>query len=321
MPRLRDPFEVRSEVPVDGGTIHVALAGRPPHEADAVVLGVHGLTSSLMIWRTVARETSRRTRLSFLAFDLRGRGRSAAHPGPFGFDADVADVLAVLDRFGVRRAVVAGHSMGAYIAAYLAALHPERVGSVVLADSGLPLRGVPRNAHAEATERAFGIAIGRLRMTYESEDDYVARWRSHPAFEPAYQPGYATIWNEDVEAYARYDVTGEPGAYRSAVCERAVLRDGEEMLLDVSKRTALDRVRAPIVLLRASRGVNGYDLPLIPRHEVLRFVAAHRRSYVQDVWGVNHYTLVIGPTLGARRVVTALERAARLARTAHALAS
>jgi hypothetical protein len=82
-----------------------------------------------------------------------------------------------------------------------------------------------------------------------------------------------------------------------------------------STRTALDRVRAPIVLLRASRGVNGYDLPLIARHQLLRLAATHPDAYVQDVWGVNHYTLVLGPTLGSRRVATALARASRLAET------
>ena len=41
-------------------------------------------------------------------------------------------MLAVLDDAGVQRAVVAGHSMGAYVAARLAAEHPERVASLVL---------------------------------------------------------------------------------------------------------------------------------------------------------------------------------------------
>jgi pimeloyl-ACP methyl ester carboxylesterase len=314
--QLSDPYETRCDVPVAGGTLHVALAGAPPDEADAVVLAVHGLTSSLMVWRTVARELSRRTRVCLIAPDLRGRGRSSALGGPFGFDAHLADLLAVLDYFSVRRAVVAGHSMGAYLAAYLAAWQPDLVSAVVLADSGLPFRHVPKGDPAEVIERAFGAAIGRLRMTFDSVDEYVGRWRSHPAFSPAFQPGFVRPWDEDLEAYARYEIAGEPGAIRCVVSESAVLADSEEMLLDESTRTALDRVRAPIVLLRASRGVNGYDLPLIARHQLLRLAATHPDAYVQDVWGVNHYTLVLGPTLGSRRVATALARASRLAETA-----
>jgi pimeloyl-ACP methyl ester carboxylesterase len=316
MLQLSDPFEVRFDVPVAGGDLHVACAGSPPDEADAVVLAVHGLTSSLMIWRTVARELSRRTRVCLLAPDLRGRGRSAALAAPFGFDAHLADLLAVLDYFSVRRAVVAGHSMGAYLAANLAAWHPERAAAVVLADSGLPFRHVPKGDPAEVIEFAFGPAIARIRTTFSSVEEYVARWRAHPAFAPAFQPGFLRAWDEDLEAFARYEVAGEPGAIRCVVSESAVFADSEEMLLDESTRTALDRVRAPILLMRASRGVNGYDLPLIARHQLLRLAATHPDAYVQDVWGANHYTLVLGPTLGSRRVATALARASRLAETA-----
>jgi pimeloyl-ACP methyl ester carboxylesterase len=313
---LSDPFELRFDVPVAGGNLHVACSGAPPDEADAVVLALHGLTSSLMIWRTVAREFSRRTRVCFLAPDLRGRGRSAALAAPFGFDAHLADLLAVLDYFSIPRAVVAGHSMGAYLAAYLAAWHPDRAAAVVLADAGLPFRHVPKGDPTDVIELAFGPAIGRMRMTFSSVEEYVARWRAHPAFAPAFQPGFLRAWDEDVEAFARYEVAGEPGAVRCVVSEPAVFADSEEMLLDESTRTALDLVRAPILLLRASRGVNGYDLPLIAHHQLLRLATTHPDAYVQEVWGANHYTLVLGPTLGSRRVATALARASRLAETA-----
>jgi lipase len=316
--QLSDPWEARYDVPVAGGELHVAQAGAPIDEAGAVVLAAHGLTSSSMIWRTVARELSRRTRICLLAPDLRGRGRSAELAAPFGFDAHIADLLAVLDYFSVQRAVVAGHSMGAYLAACLAAWHPERVAAVVLADSGLPFRHVPKGDPAEVVERAFGPAIGRLGMTFSSAEEYVERWRAHPAFAAAFQPGFVRAWDDDVEAFARYEITGEPGAIRCGISQSAVFADSEAMLLDKSTRTSLDRVRAPIFLLRACRGANGYDLPLIARHQLLRLAATHPNAYVQEVWAVNHYTLVLGPTLGARRVATALARASRLAETAHA---
>jgi pimeloyl-ACP methyl ester carboxylesterase len=313
---LSDPYEVRCNVPVDGGALHVARAGVPPDEADAVVLAIHGLTSSLMVWRTVARDIAQHTRLCLLAPDLRGRGRSAQLAGPFGFRAHADDLLAVLDYFGVERAVLAGHSLGAYIAAYLAAQHPERTRSVVLVDSGLPFRDVPKGDPAEVVERAFGAAIGRLRMTFGSVDEYVARWRAHPAFARAWQPGLAHVWDDDLDAYARYDVAGEPGAVRCVVSETAVFADSEEMLVDESTRTALDRVQAPVHVLRASRGVHGYDLPLIARHQLMRLAAVRPDARVKEVWGVNHYTLVLGASPGPRRVAATLELASQRTETA-----
>ena len=51
----------------------------------------------------------------------------------------VEDVLAALDRTGAGRVVLAGHSMGGFVALAFAARHPERVSALVLVDGGLPL--------------------------------------------------------------------------------------------------------------------------------------------------------------------------------------
>jgi pimeloyl-ACP methyl ester carboxylesterase len=306
---LTDPYDARFEVPVAGGRLHVARAGPPPDQADAVVLAIHGLTSSLMAWRTVARRLAEGGRVCLLAPDLRGRGRSATLGGPFGFGAHIADLLAVLDHVGVQTALVAGHSLGAYVGSYLAAQHPERTSGVVLVDSGLPFRDVPKVEPAELVEQAFGAAIGRLRMTFPSVEDYVERWRLHPAFARLWQPGFAQAWDEDVEAFARYDVAGEPGAVRCIVSQTAVLADSREILLDESTRMALAWVSAPVHLLRASRGVHGYDQPLIARQLLQRFLASRPDANVEQVPGANHYTLILGPRPGPRRVAAAIERA------------
>ncbi len=59
--------------------------------------------------------------------------------GRAGLDAHARDLIAVLDALGVERAVVVGHSMGAFVALVLGDLYPERVSRVVLVDGGLPL--------------------------------------------------------------------------------------------------------------------------------------------------------------------------------------
>jgi pimeloyl-ACP methyl ester carboxylesterase len=65
--------------------------------------------------------------------DNRGAGRSPKPAGPYAIAQMAADVIALLDRLGLAKASLLGHSMGGAIAQYLAIEHPERVDRLVLA--------------------------------------------------------------------------------------------------------------------------------------------------------------------------------------------
>ena len=304
---MNDPFANRSEVPVAGGMLTVARAGAPPGEAEAVVLAVHGVTASHMAWRAVARELVRETDVCVLAPDLRGRGRSARLPGPYGMAAHVADLLALLDHVGAGPVVLGGHSMGAYVAARLAADHPERIASLVVVDGGLPIPVPEGKDPEELLAKTLGPALDRLGVTFPARADYVAMWRAHPAF--------AESWNPDVEAYVQYDLeavggTENPEGVRSVVSAEAVRVDSRELMVDEETRTALGRVRAPVWLVRSPRGLqNEPDRPLIPRDVLDEYVAAHPYAHVENVDGTNHYTLLLGEGPGPA-CVTAAFRAA-----------
>jgi pimeloyl-ACP methyl ester carboxylesterase len=288
-----DPFTARFEVPVAGGALQVARAGPPADSAECVVLAVHGVTASLMTWVTVARELD--GRVCLLAPDLRGRGRSATLPPPYGMAAHVADLIAVLDHVGTASAVLVGHSMGAYIAARLAAEQPERAAGLVLLDAGLP---VAPPDDPDTLEAAVANAVVRLAISFATADQYIQGWRAHPAF--------AHAWNADLEAYARYDLVEDGGVVRCAASAAAVRTDTREMVLDEGTRNALERVRTSAQLLRAERGLFDDD-PLIPADVLHAFAAAHPSVHVEEVSGVNHYTLVMGHSPGPRRVAAAID--------------
>jgi lipase len=293
------PFATDYAVPVAGGDLHVARTDVPPQDADVVVLAIHGISSSHMVWRPTVRELADRVRACVVAPDLRGRGRSASLPGPYGFDAHVADLLAALDDAGVERAALVGHSMGAYLATAVAAAYPERVSSVVLLDGGLAVPSSFAQDADELVDAMVDAALALARRTYASAEEYVAAWRAHPAF--------ADDWNDDVDAYARYDVTGEPGAARSVVSEAAVRADIVDMVRDEAARAAVDRVSAPISLLTAPRGLNN-DYAMLPAMLVQSFAATHPRAYVERIADVNHYTMLLGGGVGPSRVAAAVLR-------------
>lgn len=69
-----------------------------------------------------------------ITIDFRGLGESSGHP-PFTMERYAEDVVAVLDALQIERAVIAGLSMGGYVAFALWRHHAQRVRAIVLADT------------------------------------------------------------------------------------------------------------------------------------------------------------------------------------------
>ncbi len=284
-------------VAVDGGDLRVLLWGA----GKRVAVAVHGITASAMSWQAVARHMPPDWTLA--APDLRGRGHSRDLPGPYGLERHASDVAAVLRHFGGARArpVLAGHSMGAYVALLTRDSHPELVRRLVLVDGGLPLP-VPDGVDLDATlDATLGPAIARLEQDFPSTEAYLDIWRAHPAL--------AGHWTPDAEAYARYDLVGEPGRLRARAVADAVRTDGREVLAEKLFADALDRLTRPTPLLTAPAGMFGEPPPLIPSEVVAAWAERVPALRPQVVPGVNHYTILFH-SRGAAAVSQAIRAAA-----------
>ncbi len=154
------PQSVRS---ADGTRLHVEVFG--PEDGDTVVLA-HGWTEALRFWTYVIRRLERKG-FRVVAYDLRGHGDSApAKSGDYGIARFGQDLEAVLEGCvpPERRAVVAGHSLGAMSIASWAEQHDveRRVRAAALLNTGvgdlvaehllLPLPGI-----AQAINRAIAL--------------------------------------------------------------------------------------------------------------------------------------------------------------------
>jgi pimeloyl-ACP methyl ester carboxylesterase len=94
------------------------------------VLLIAGLGDPLEAWQSQLDGLSDRYRLT--AFDNRGAGRTPLPEGPLTVAALADDAAALLRRFEIRAAHVAGFSGGSMIAQELTLRHPELVRSLVL---------------------------------------------------------------------------------------------------------------------------------------------------------------------------------------------
>jgi pimeloyl-ACP methyl ester carboxylesterase len=174
--------------------------------------------------------------------------------------------------------------MGAYVALLTRDAHPNLSRRLVLVDGGLPLPVPDGVDPEEALEAAIGPAIARLRQTFPSIDAYLDFWRAHPAL--------AGHWTADVEAYARYDLTGVPGSMRSRVAAEVISPDSRDVMADKPFADALGRLTQPTPLLTASAGFLGEPPGLFPPELVAAWAERVPQLRPQQVPDVNHYTIL-----------------------------
>jgi pimeloyl-ACP methyl ester carboxylesterase len=156
------------------------LAGERAGEGTPVVL-LHGLTATRRYVVMGSRALERSGHL-VVSYDARGHGRSSPAPEPTAYTYELLaqDLLAVLDRLELPRAVLAGASMGAHTAIGLALSAPERVAGLVLItpafDPDAP-RDEAELAHWD--ELARGLREGGVEgfVAAYDFDEVPERWR------------------------------------------------------------------------------------------------------------------------------------------------
>lgn len=126
-----------SRVEVDGITVRMTRLGAAADPADLPVVVLHGWGASLEAVRPIVEPLAAETEV--LALDLPGFGESDDPPAAWGSDDYAEFVAALLEREGIDRCHLVGHSRGGAIAICLASGRPELVDRIVLCDSaGLP---------------------------------------------------------------------------------------------------------------------------------------------------------------------------------------
>jgi lipase len=134
--------------------------------------------------------------------------------------------------------------------------------------------------------------VAGLTETYPTPEAYVEFWRRHPAL--------AYDWTSDVEQYARYDLTGEPGQLRSRVAAESVRTDGRDLLASGERLAAtLGRLASPTPLLRAPAGMFGQPPGMIREELAAQWQARTPALQVRTIPETNHYSILFSPPTAA----------------------
>lgn len=272
-------------IPVSGGDYHYAQW----QGSEQTLLLVHGITASHMAWPRFVREFGDAHNL--LAPDLRGRGKNAELPSPYGFEQHIEDLLRLMDAEGLERVVWVGHSLGAYIGLDFAYQHADRIDALVLVDGGIALPLRADKTPEEVIKAVLGPALARLEKTFPSRQAYQEFWQAHPAFQDA------DAWNDDVLAYVNYDLTGDPPNMRSVVNPAAIEVDSYGPMA-ASMVTRIDEVKTPTLMLTAPRGLLNQAQPLLPVTAVNEAEARNDHLTVQQIEDTNHYSILTGSGAG-----------------------
>ena len=244
-------------VPIRDGTLATWEwpGGEPP------VLLLHGVGNYGRYWDAFADAVARRLRL--IAPDARGHGDSARPAEGYAAADFVADATAVLDAYGIGRAVVVGHSMGGFHATVLAATHPDRVHGLVIVDAG-------PEALPEGAQRARRLSLERPASFADRDEAEAYLRRTSPGYADAVyenrlewlfrEENGRLVWRSAAHALARI-FSGSPG--RGASWDRAP---------SLRRPTLVVRgTRSPVLGAEVARRLVG----TIPQAELLELEAGH----------------------------------------------
>jgi 3-oxoadipate enol-lactonase len=189
-------------VNVDGRSLFYEVVGHGP----AVVL-VHSAIADSSLWDGQVEALAPRFRI--VRYDAAGFGQSLRRPGPF---SHVADLRAVLDHVGVRRAALVGSSMGARVALEYALTYPDGVEALVLHAPGLPDHewSAEMRRADEEEEKLFdagdfaGAADGQVRFWVDGPG------RSPDAVDARIRERVREMTLRSYELYAEAAKDGEP---------------------------------------------------------------------------------------------------------------
>lgn len=230
-----------------GDRLHYLDWGRPTTDREPLppLVLVHGLQATAWTWAPICRRLHARTHV--LAVDLRGHGLSESPRTGYDLESLAYDCLTVLSANGYGAdldgppAVVAGHGMGAMVAATMARVRPRSIAGVALVEGGW-----------EDLAEATGLAAADYQRTLGDPPEVLASMAAYLADRREFDP---TTWDADQERAARSAVDEKHAGHVASVVRAHALRGAVEAMFEYRPRDLLSHLDdVPVLVCVAESG-------------------------------------------------------------------
>ena len=264
---------------VNGIHLHYMTWGQFQGPERAVLL-VHGIMAGLQEWSKLGPTLAKHGWYA-IAPDLRGRGWSDKPTHGYGIAYHVNDLLAICDALGLPRVHLIGHSLGALIGYFFAAVHPNRIGRLVAVDAGGQAPSYVKDILKPAMDR-----LGQVYPSLEAYLDELERstlsFHLHP-------------WDDFWKAYYLY---GAEVLFDGKVTTRISRQTIDEEILTnatINPDNMLSLIQAPTLIARSALGTIRPEWIALPEEEAKRTLDLIKGSpkEVFTVNGTNHYTVAL----------------------------
>lgn len=160
------------------------------------IIAVHGLTGNHKQFYHYQKAMTDKYR--FISYDIRGRGNSDPLSDDTSIFTHAEDLIDLIETLDIKRPILMGYSMGAYICALVASQLPQVEALILLDGAG----------EADDTSRQLVLpSLKRLSKVYSSEKEYVDE----------VQGLYTNLqvqWNDTLAEIVKYDIKKEDQGWR-----------------------------------------------------------------------------------------------------------